>query len=117
MKVILVFLIPVLLVLCPIYFSFEPKLTSSQKVCYFLMLPIVEIVISAIAILLANSMDVSIIDHWQLYLLYFLFSLGMATTLIVVLVEVPERTVKLSIRLGTLALFGFILTCVFLLLK
>ncbi|GAB4536080.1 MAG: hypothetical protein Tsb0014_23540 [Pleurocapsa sp.] len=113
----LVFLIPVILVLCSICFSFDPKLISIQKVSYFLMLPIVEVIVSAIAIASAKSIGVNILDVWQLYLMYFLFSLAIAATLIVVLIEELNRTIKLSLRLITLIFFGFVLTQTFFSIK
>lgn len=107
------FLIPAILVLGAILFSLDPKLTLSQKISYFLILPILEIIIAIIATLQAKSMGINIIDAWQLYLLYFLFSFGIASTLMVTLLEELDYTVKLGIRIATLAVFGFIITWVY----
>ena len=110
---IIVFIIPVLFVWCPIVFSFDPKLTLKQKVCYFFILPVIELIISIFAFIQARSIDINLLQHWQLYLIYFLFSLGMASTLMVTLLEELYRTIKLILRVLTLIVLGFILTWLF----
>lgn len=114
---ILVFIVPVVLVWYPIYCVFDPKLTINQKIFCFLLLPAFELTVSPFAILSARSMEINLMEQWQLYLWYFLFSLGMASTLMVTLLEELESNVKLVLRLTTLSVLGFILTWGFLAIK
>ena len=107
MTFILTLFIPVILVWYPISSSFDSKLTLEQKVGCFLMLPIIEVLISVLAILQARSMEINLLANWQLYLVYFLFSLGLSSTLMVSLLEELQPTVKLVLRISTLAVFGF----------
>lgn len=117
MTLILTLFIPVILVWYPISTSFDSNLTLEQKIGCFLMLPIIEVLVSVLAILQAKSIEINLLDNWQLYLIYFLFSLGMASTLMVSLLEELQPTVKLALRISTLAVFSFIFTWGFVVLN
>ena len=112
-----VFGLPVILVLGAICFSFDSRLTAYQKIFYFLLLPMVEIIVSVIAVVQAKSTSIDLIDNWSLYLLYFSTSLGIIGTLVVTLVSELNSVVMLAIRFTTLTVFGSILAWVSLNLK
>ena len=117
MSLILIYTIPVILVWGSICFSFNLELTLKQKACCFIILPVVEAVVSIIAIIEARSIEVNLIDNWQIYLLYFLFGFGLISTLVVTLLEELNSTAKLSIRITALTMFGFIFAWMFLGIK
>ncbi|MEM8722473.1 MAG: hypothetical protein AAGE84_24805 [Cyanobacteria bacterium P01_G01_bin.39] len=117
MTFILTLFIPVILVWYPISSSFDSKLNLSQKIACFLILPIVEVLISVPAILQARSMEINLLANWQLYLIYFISSLGLSSTLMVTLLEELQPTVKRVLRISTLVVFSFIFTWGFVVLN
>lgn len=104
------FIIPILFVWGLIVFSFDSKLTLIQKIIYFLILPISEVAVSITALIQARSIAINLIEAWQLYLLYFLFSFSMANTLMITLLSELDKKVKLAIRLITLIILGLIIS-------
>lgn len=114
MLYLLLFGLPVILVLGAICFTLDSKLTISQKIFYFLLLPIIEIIMAIFAVTQAKTMNVDLMDSWFLYLLYFLNTLAIIGTLIVSLVSELNSAVKLGVRFASLAVFSLILTWSFL---
>lgn len=113
----LAFGIPVILVIGAIFFSFDSRIALYEKIFCFLLLPIVEIIISFIALLQAKPTNMYFEESGSLYLRYFLISSGIIGTLIVSLVSELSSAVKLAIRFTSLAVFGSILTWSFLNIK
>ena len=102
--------IPIILVLSSVCFDSDLKSTTYQKIGYFLILPVIEITVVAVAIKPAQSIGVNLIEAWQGYLFYFSISLGIIGTMIISLVEELNCTVKLIIRVTILAVFSYIIT-------
>ena len=74
------------------------------------MLPIVELAVLPIAVIHTRTMEINILNYWQTYLAYFIFTWAMIGTLVVTLVKEIERKIKIAIRIIILMVLGFILT-------
>lgn len=109
-----IFLIPLVGIISPIWLSFELDIKSNDKAYLFLILPIIEIGLSILALVESIQKKTYLIDTWQLQLIILLMICGLSLTLIVILVEGINSSIKLSIKLTALSILNFIIVWNFL---
>ncbi|MBE9045637.1 hypothetical protein IQ255_14690 [Pleurocapsales cyanobacterium LEGE 10410] len=100
--------IPLIGIVSPIYLSFNRDIKPINKALLFFTLPILEILLSTLAIVKSISKNANFHNIWQPQLIALLVILGLSLSLIVALVEELDRTVKQAIRLTGLAIFSIV---------
>lgn len=101
-------MIPLFGIVSPIWLSFDQELKPINKAILFLVLPVLAMLFSIGSIVESLSKDLKLLDTWQIQIIALSIIFALSLSLIVVLVEGLEHSIKLGIRLTALSILSFI---------
>lgn len=110
------FLVATLGILIPFAYSFNKNISPIHKTIYFLLLPIVEIIIFITSVVKAKNInDIAQYFYFRGFepiismITIFLIILGLSLTLIFVLIKEINRQARYAIKSITVSIFSFII--------